>query len=177
MLYMKKCFIVLLLFSAALLGSPALALAQSVALNQEQLNALAANCTAIQVTLSHVEKNDAVARINRGRDYDQMMTQINAFISRLNYNKSNQPQLKQIADELQAAINQFRTDYVIYDSQLSNAMGINCKSKPQDFYNTIVLARNGRATLSEEVTAIADLMSKYRDALVQYQTTLPGGIQ
>jgi len=97
----------------------------------------------------------------------------------LSYNKVSAPQFQQLASQLQTAVSQFRGDYTTYDGQLSNAIGANCKNKPQDFYTLIVEARSARTKLSDEVTVIASLMSQYRDAMVQYQNSLSGsgGVQ
>lgn len=170
---LPSVFLVLALVVVLLL-QPMVALAQSVELSQDRLNEIRNRCSNAQISLQQLRKRDAVSRINRGRAYDQMMMQMSAFNSRLAYNNISMPELLAISSELQSHIDKFRS---ISDNQyltrLENAIRINCKAQPAEFYDLIVKTREDRDKVAIEIDAINELMTKYRQQLVQYQASLP----
>lgn len=138
-------------------------------LTSDKLDLIKSRCSNSQVALQQIEKRDAVSRINRGRAYDQMLRQVSAFNSRFAYNKVSSPDLIQITSDLQGAVDTFRASYDKYDTDVSDAMKINCKQKPADYYSMILKARDDRSAVGEEVGKIVDLMTQYRAAIVSYQ--------
>ena len=164
----------LLLASIVLFGVlPMHVLAQAASsLDPAKIEAIRQNCTTSQIVLQALQKRDGVARINRGRDYDQLTQQIGALRSRFNYNKVSVPELDQAESNLLAAIDRFRTAYNRYYDDVANAISVDCRAKPADFYQSVVNARTDRADVGAEAGAIDQLMSTYRDALVRYQTQL-----
>jgi hypothetical protein len=154
----------------AVFGVSAMALAE-IDIPQAKLDIIQQRCTNSQFILQQVEKREAVSRINRGRAYDQMMRQISAINSRFAYNKISAPELIQLTAQLQTAVDKFRTDYDHYDSDLTNAMRLDCKAKPADYYSVIVQARTDRSAVGDQVDATNDLMRQYREALVKYKDT------
>ena len=151
------------------LGASAALHAQSADISSDKLDIVRSQCSSSQFALQQIEKRDAVSRINRGRDYDQMLRQVSAFNSRFAYNKISSPDLIQLTANIQSAVDAFRANYDTYDTDLSDAMKIDCKQKPADYYNMIVKARDDRNSVGDQVTKIADLMSQYRAAIVSYQ--------
>jgi len=144
----------------------------SVTISDDKLETIRTRCSNSQFALQQIEKRDAVSRINRGRDYDQMMRQISAFNSRFAYNKINMPDLVQISSDLQSAVDEFRSSYDTYDNDIASALKVNCKQDPSQYYGYIVQARTDRAVIGEKVQSINDLIAKYRAAIVTYQETL-----
>lgn len=163
---------ILLIVIASIFLPPLAVLAETTSLSQNQLDSIRLNCKNAQLTMQQLQKNDAVARINRGRAYDLMLNQISAFNSRLAYNKIVQPQFVQLASDLQNQIDTFRTAYNTYDGSLSDAIRVDCKGKPTDFYDLIVTTRQQRMNMGSIVSQIEQLSASYRDELVKYQTSL-----
>ncbi|HKX24350.1 MAG TPA: hypothetical protein VJM46_03860 [Candidatus Saccharimonadales bacterium] len=144
------------------------AIAQTDSLSDEMLDTIRARCSNSQFALQQIEKRDAVSRINRGRAYDQMLRQLSAFNSRFAYNKISSPDLLQYTTELQDAVNAFRSSYDRYDTDIANALKVNCKEKPSDYYAVIVKSREDRNTVGAQVRKIEELIGKYREAIVKY---------
>ena len=157
----------MLVFSAA-----GVVVAQSESLSNEMLDTIRARCSSSQFALQQIEKRDAVSRINRGRAYDQMLRQLSAFNSRFAYNKISSPDLIQYTTELQDAIDAFRTSYDRYDTDITNALKVNCKEKPSEYYAVILKAREDRNTVGAQVSKIEELTAKYREAIVKYDEGL-----
>jgi len=157
---------------AVLAVQPAYLLAQPLVLTSEQLDALGTSCSTVQISLQKLQRSDAVSRINHGRDYDQLLKQVGAFNGRLAYNKINLPQLSQIASDMQATVEQFRTIYNSYDALLDSAINRRCQDDPADFYNQIVKARDQRDTVYATIGVLDAMIVKYRDEVQKYRTTL-----
>lgn len=153
---------------------PMLVSAQATELSQERLAEIKQGCGSAQISLQQLQKRDAVSRINRGRAYDQLVSQITAMNSRLAYNNVNLPELVAISKELQAHIDQFR---FIADKQylehLVSAIKVNCKDKPAEFYTQLRQAREERDKVVSEVDSIDQLIATYRETLAKYQASLP----
>lgn len=162
---MAGIFVLVLAFNAA-------ANAQSAGLAADKLNLIKSQCSNSQFALQQIEKRDAVSRINRGRAYDQMLRQTSAFNSRFAYNKISSPDLIQFTSDLQSAVDAFRADYDHYDTDVSDALKVDCKQKPSDYYNVILKARDDRSAVGGEVNQISDLIAQYRAAIVNYQEAL-----
>jgi hypothetical protein len=157
----------MLVFSAA-----GVVVAQSEPLSDEMLDTIRGRCSNSQFALQQIEKRDAVSRINRGRAYDQMLRQLSAFNSRFAYNKISSPDLIQYTTDLQDAINAFRNSYDRYDTDIANALKVNCKEKPSEYYAVILKAREDRNTVGAQVNKIQELMGKYREAILRYEEGL-----
>lgn len=146
--------------------------AQAPTLSDEMIDTIRARCSNSQFALQQIEKRDAVSRINRGRAYDQMLRQLSAFNSRFAYNKINSPELIQITTELQKAVDDFRTSYDRYDTDIANALKINCKERPADYYAIILKAREDRRTVGSYVDKISQLIDQYRGVVLKYGETI-----
>ncbi len=139
-------------------------------LTPEKIDLIRQRCSSLQFALQQIEKRDAVSRINRGRDYDQMLRQVSALNSRFAYNKLSVPDLIQLTNDLQSAVDRFRADYDKYDTDLSDAAKIDCKTKPIDYYTIIQRARDDRTMVGDQVKVVNDLMGQYRAAVVNYRS-------
>jgi LPS O-antigen subunit length determinant protein (WzzB/FepE family) len=155
---------------AAVLGASAVVSAQTD-LSSELLDTIRSRCSNSQFALQQIEKRDAVSRINRGRAYDQMLRQVSAMNSRFAYNKVSSPDLIQITTSLQQGVDTFRAGYDRYDTDISDALKVNCKDKPADYYSVIVKARADRTAVGDQVNGINDLMKQYRDVVLRYKET------
>ncbi len=164
-------FIVLASAFIVAFGSGAVVRAETD-VSSDMLDMIRSRCSNSQFALQEIQKRDAVSRINRGRDYDQMLRQISAFNSRFTYNKINTPDLIDLTTQLQGAVDTFRSNYDHYDTDLSDALRVDCKQKPADYYAVIVKARDDRNAVGDQVTKIVDLMNQYRGAIAKYRETV-----
>lgn len=158
--------------SAALLVLAPTSLAAT--LDPGQITEYRQNCSGAQINLQQIQKHDAVARINRGRAYDSMLRQVSALNSRLAYNKiPSASEFTQITADMQARVESFREAYRTYDEQLIQAINVDCKQHTSEFHTSLTLARTHRAAVASQVTAIAQLITDYRNKLADYWASLP----
>jgi len=168
--FAKNGIVILASLFVVSLSASAVVSAQSDSdMTSDKLDLVKTRCSSSQFALQQIEKRDAVSRINRGRAYDQMLRQVSSFNSRFTYNKISAPDLVQLTSDLQTAVDTFRANYDKYDTDISDALKIDCKQKPADYYNMILKARDDRAAVGDEVNKIVDLMAQYRTAIVTYQ--------
>lgn len=172
MLLSKKHGLLCVLLAAVLL--PSTVLAEDITAEKQSL--IRQNCSASQFVLDQLQKRDAVSRINRGRSYDQLTKQIAALNNRFAVNKVSVPDIAQVSGDIQASIERFRADYDHYYDEISNALKLDCKTQPVDFYQLIQHARDDRTSIGNEVVKIDELLGKYRAALLHYQESLPTNI-
>jgi len=159
----------LLAACVAVFGSATVVIAQSSSdVSADLIETIRARCSNSQFALQQIEKRDAVSRINRGRSYDQMLRQVSAFNSRFTYNKINEPKLVEITSSLQKGVDEFRASYDHYDTDISDALKVNCRDKPAEYYAVIVRAREDRNTVGQQVQKIEQLMQDYRAAVAAY---------
>lgn len=172
---MKKRWLVLIV---ALIGLTAgqyyLVSAQSSMLDSKKQEYIKVNCSATQSTLSRLRQSDTLLRVNRGQLYESIQTQlIEAFNARVSSNRLDGNELKTVNKEYNSALDGFRTDYIKYEEQLSRAISMDCQKQPQNFYDAVLVARETRQRLHEDIVKINQLATKYLEAVNNLQASLP----
>ncbi|HWZ65215.1 MAG TPA: hypothetical protein VNX65_00275 [Patescibacteria group bacterium] len=168
----RNILIVLSAFLVALSAQGTVLADKNINLTQDKQNITRQNCISSQMIILGLQKRDEVSRINRGRAYDQLSRQIVAFNSRFVASKISAPDLVSLADDLQTDLDHFRSDYDRYYDDLSNAIKIDCKNKPVDFYQLVIKSKDDRATVGADIVLLDELLGKYRIACLHYQSVL-----
>lgn len=131
----------------------------------EQLKQISQNCTSIKTTVSQLHASDALLRVNRGQVYEAVGAKLmNNFNTRLTSNNRDAKGLILVSTSYQAALERFRNDYRDYERQISNALGIDCVSKPLEMHLTIESAREKRATVHNDIVKLNQFIDDYRSA-------------
>lgn len=121
------------------------------------------NCLVAQSTLSQIEKADAVARINRGHDYNEVLSLMFAMNARLAANQIVAPELTAITAEFSQGFDNFRSHYDVYDDTMSSAINVKCTAQPVEFYAQLERARTARAVLRVDVDNLNSNVKNYYD--------------
>ena len=125
-----------------------------------------ANCRSIQSILNQFSKVDIGTRLNRGADYDRLLSLMFAMNARLSSNRIAAPELHSITAEFSEKVAEFRTNYDQYDRDLNRAINIRCRENPEEFYNLLEIARNSRAILHNNVIELEKLADDYINTLL-----------
>jgi hypothetical protein len=175
---MKKALFITLTFVLALVPTFAHALET---LDPARLGVIQQRCTVLQTGLDQLQRRDLVARTNRGREYENVITQLDALAQRLHNNNIATPTLDVPENEFKNDVNAFRDAYVLYDNSMNVTKNIDCRNKPADFATALEQSRVLRAEVGAAVTKGEDALIAYRQAVVELQATLPapltGGTQ
>jgi hypothetical protein len=163
--------IIALMLTCVLLLAPAVSAAPQV-LSDDQVEQIRRNCQTSQGYLQQIQRNDAAARINRGRAYESISKLVASFNSRVALNKINGSTLVTISSDLGKRISAFQADYLLYEDALNSALDITCKEQPVTFYDTLTTARDLRARLARDVADINSQLDLYQTGLTDLRATL-----
>jgi len=135
-------------------------------LTSDQTKRIEANCLSIKGSLNQLHASDALLRVNRGQIYESVGTKLmNNFNARLGNNGLDNKGLIVVANEYQAALTTFRSDYQDYEKQLSATIKIDCTSDPIDFNGALEDSRTKRNTLHTDILHLNQYIDDYRSSV------------
>ncbi len=156
---MKRTAILLSMFVAAL----AVTLITLPVVAAPSQDVVKVSCTSAQSMLSQIEKTDAALRINRGRVYNELNDLFFAMNARVSVNRLSSTKLASITDDYSNELKDFRSLYSDYDGDLTNLVGMDCRSNPDDFYSSLTKLRDKRSKLKQSVDTLDKLFHDYVD--------------
>ena len=135
-------------------------------LTERQLDLVRSNCATTKTVLERIRANDALVRINLGREYDAISTKLMAPMnSRIALNKLNGIDLTKTTVDFDHQIGQFRNSYQRYEQIMSHIAQTDCQDKPADFYMDIERARYYRGDVRKAVVELEKLIKQYRSQI------------
>jgi hypothetical protein len=154
------------MIAASLVSVFALKNSYATDLTSDQTALIQANCGSIKGSLNQLHASDALLRVNRGQIYESVGTKLmDSFNSRLSNNGLDNKGLVSVANEYQAALTTFRTDYQAYEQQLSATIKVDCTKNPTAFNDALESARTKRSTVHDDVTHLNQYIDDYRSAV------------
>lgn len=154
---------------AAVLVPASVVLAQT---NEEYLGLIKTRCETTKQLIDQQRRSDLVARINKGRAYQTIIDQQNAFSLRLRNNKVTTDTFDRQIAAVQDGVNRFRTAYNRYDDAVGALIDIDCKTDPQTFAQQLVIARSLRQVIGNEVASVDTELAKYRQGIAEFKQEL-----
>lgn len=145
--------------------------AEAQPLTDRQVDVIRQNCGQAQQILLRLQRNEAAARVNRGRGYESTLRLMASLNSRVALNKINAPNLTATTSQVESKFEAFRADYIAYDDQLEIVLKLRCSEQPVTFYDELTLAREARAKVAKDVRDIDGLLDQYQLALNELGTT------
>lgn len=144
-----------------------------LAISETQEVAIRERCDAIKDDLKVLQRSDSRARVYLGRYYETILSK---FVTSLNVrlvenNLSNTSFINNQNDFSKTKTN-FTIDYIEYQKELEKLTGIDCRSVPGEFYNQLVVVREKRAVVADDVIKLRNLAIKHVDLV----TTLKEGL-
>jgi hypothetical protein len=134
------------------------------------------NCVEAQSSLFQIHASDALLRVNRGQLYESISTKLMAPLnSRIALNKLDGGALVSITLNYEKTLNDFRTDYQVYELSLSQVLNIKCTDQPVSFYDGVRAARDARSKVHNDVLALQDAITKYRAAFEAFSSQVTKG--
>lgn len=162
------------LFMAALLSvvvSP-MVRAESVPLTDEHIASIRVSCADAKQGILQVQRTEAVTRVNRGREYEDVLKLLAAFNSRVVLNKLDAPLLTSTTSKMQTKFADFQRHYLAYANRLDDTLEINCKEAPVSFYDNLTAAREARALVASDIREMSRLLDQYQQGLNEMKTIL-----
>ncbi len=139
-------------------------------LSQTQLDYISSNCVSLKNNLSQLHVSDAVLRVNMGQRYELVSTKLmDRFNSRISSNSFNVNNLDKISLSYKSTLDNFRSDYIVYEQSLSSAIKINCVTQPESFYNSVQSARLNRNKVYEDTKRLVQQIDGYRSEVSNFE--------
>jgi hypothetical protein len=131
------------------------------AISEGQKTAISENCILIRESLKKTQQLDAGKRVYLGVRFERILTN---FIVPLNVklvesNISN-PALLENQSNYAEAKEVFRNNYIKYQQALEELVGLDCRIEPETFYKKLVVARERRKIVGQDIENIKKLALK-----------------
>lgn len=140
--------------------------AQSAPMTDAQIARIRLNCVSAKNTIAQLHASDALLRVNRGQIYESMTTKLMArFNDRASSNHYDISGLTLAIQNYNAMLTSFRTDYQVYEEQLSSVLNIDCTKEPVAFYDAVSLARTQRSQVHIDITRLNQYIDDYDTVL------------
>lgn len=172
-IYMHKPLVVRALglaLIASLLITPH---SSAVVLSDEQIHAISTNCENIKSNVQRIRQSDKLLRVSLGQYYDnisrRLMTPLN---SRIALNNLDGIELSRSSITYNSQLSAFRRAAQDYDSTLQQALSMDCRSQPIEFYNVIETARQQRLNVYNTTLQIKATLNTYKSQLTIFTNSL-----
>ena len=130
-------------------------------LSSVQKTSIIDNCSAIKDSLHAVQREDSRIRVYLGRYYESILTK---FVTPLNVRlvENSISDTALIANQEQFVDRRtvFISDYIVYQQALEDLVSTDCKSEPQKFYDKLVITREKRETVNQDVAKMRELTNR-----------------
>lgn len=138
-------------------------------LTADQRQHIQSECTQIKGSLSQLHASDALLRVNRGQVYESMTSKLmTPFNTRLSTSGLDNKAMTTHTTQYQNALVAFRSDYILYEQKISEALRTDCRQEPAKFYQMILEARELRTTVHEDVQKLHRVINDYGDAVSDF---------
>lgn len=133
-----------------------------MAISEVQSEAITEKCDVIRDNLRKVQKEDAKARVYLGGYYDAILTK---FITPLNVrlveNNLSSAGLVENQNDFAETKTLFANDFVKYQQELEELVGMDCEKEPEKFYDKLVIVRQKRKIMAQDVLKMRSLISEH----------------
>lgn len=144
--------------------------AVSNGITSQQIQRIRENCLSTKATLNQLHASDALLRVNRGQIYESMSIKLmSQFNSRIANNKMKNDKLVSATNKYNLVLDNFRSDYITYEEQLSSAINVDCLKQPVSFYDAVASANNNRKKVHGDIVELNKIIDQYYDALSQFE--------
>ena len=139
-------------------------------LTDTQIKLIKSNCLSAESILGRIHVSDALMRVNMGQQYESISTKLMAPLnSRISLNQLDGVDLAKTTVAFNSQLDKFRLEYKTYDQTVSDALNMQCSSRPADFYAQITLARSQRTVVHDSVNTLNDLVKQYASQFDQFE--------
>lgn len=134
------------------------------ALSEKQKYQISERCDTIRETLKSLQHSDSYSRVYLESEYSEIF---NNYMVPLNTRLQNNGVLhKELTENQEDFVEmraKFKTDFITYSKQLENLVNIDCKNKPDDFYDQLEYVRISRDETNNDVMNMSGIISKHQE--------------
>lgn len=168
----KKALVSISLSIILLIVSSGGLYAQGGNLTNEQLSKISQRCQQIQPRLNTIKQKETAARYNRGKLYEQLIRQADAFASRMDANSRDSSVIRSRVTGIDNDFISFKNNFDSYLKSLDFAIASNCEANPRDFYGWLLKVINDKKSIAEDVKSINKSIEDYKGSLKDIKISL-----
>lgn len=147
--------------------------AEKESISSETLSDISQNCSSIKLQLERTQKEDTRQRVRLGVQYEtissNMMQNLNLRLVRNNLaNADLSIQQTSFFSERE----RFKADFIGYSQEMDKLLAIDCRAKPDKFYEQLQLTRQKRKDVYDSTYRLRELVKKHYDAVNAYKDEL-----
>lgn len=120
------------------------------------------NCETVRSSLKMLQKTDARARVTLGAYYETILIK---FITPLNVrlveNSLSNAEFVENQNDFVETRRVFSNDFIKYQKGLEELVGMNCKEEPDSFYNKLVVVRQKRKIMEQDVLRMREIIAQH----------------
>ncbi len=132
------------------------------AITEAQNTAIVGHCDTIKDDLKKVQKEDARVRVYLGGYYETILSKFIVPLNvRLVENSLSSAGLVENQNKFAEAKTTFASDFIAYQQGLEELVGVDCKQKPEEFYDKLVTVRQKRKIMVQDVLKMRSLISEH----------------
>lgn len=133
-----------------------------MAISETQSEVIVEKCDVTRDNLRKIQKEDAKVRVYLGGYYDAILTR---FITPLNVrlveNNLSSAGLVENQNDFAGTKTLFANDFVKYQQELEELVGMDCEKEPEKFYDKLVIVRQKRKIMAQDVLKMRSLISEH----------------
>ena len=162
---MKRRFLAVPIVLALVFSSTSLFAAETI-LTDEQTDNIIDNCTSIRDSLKRLQKEDSRTRVYLGQIYQHVISDyITPLNVRLVKNNLTNSALMDIQSSFTETREAFNRSFISYSQKLEKLVAINCKEKPEEFYEKLEDVREARKEVNDLATELQEIIRDHRSAV------------
>ena len=159
------------LLGAILSGAPSYA--ENEPISNQVLSDISQNCSSIKLQLERTQKEDSRLRVNLGTQYETISTNMMQNLNlRLVRNNLANAELSIQQTSFFSERERFKADFIGYSQEMDKLMDLDCRAKPDKFYEQLKLARQKRKDVYDSTYRLKELVQKHYNAVNAYKDEL-----
>ena len=120
------------------------------------------DCETVRTSLKMLQKSDARARVYLGAYYETVLTKYMMPMNvRLIENNLSNADLVENQNSFVETRRVFSNDFINYQKSLEELVGLNCKEAPKDFYDKLVVVRQKRKIMEQDVLKMREILAQH----------------
>jgi len=131
------------------------------------------DCLEVKFKLTKIHEEDGLKRVNTGQLYEAVSTKLMARLGgRIVQNRLDGAELIKKASEYEIALNDFRTDYQVYEVAMSSLIKADCSTQPMIFYNSLQNVRDLRSKVHTDIKQLTRIMKEYHETFLAFSAQI-----
>ena len=168
----KKCLSISLSLLAVVLSAIP-SYAEDNKASEATLSDISLNCSSIKLQLERIQKEDSRQRVHLGAQYETISSNLMQNLNlRLVRNNLANADLSIQQTSFYSERERFKNDFVSYSQEMDKLIAIDCRTKPDKFYEQLQLVRWKRSVIQSDTVRLKDAVKKHYNSVNAYKDEL-----